>query len=127
MGVSSEILSVLERSLREGEFDSAESSIRKQKSGGWLFRWKSDELLVSIDFLQEDSIGILLTLLSMEKTKPEVQPDYLRNTAGKISKQVNYLMEPLRIVELDSTNNVVQMRSEKPEQSSGGISYFECL
>jgi hypothetical protein len=53
--------------------------------------------------------------------------EYLKKAAETIEKRINYLMEPLKIIELDSTTKAVQLRSEKPEMNDGRLSYYELV
>lgn len=128
MGRSNEIIQEMEKSFRQEAFDSKESLIRTEKDG-FVLEWKSSGVTLKAEIAAEDTIGLLLSGLTVEKDIPENQEtsEYLRAAAEAIERRVNYLMEPLKLVELDSTSNALQIRSEKPEIVDGTISYFECI
>jgi hypothetical protein len=126
--VSIEIAKELDRAFREKDFSSKDSIIRLNGQGAYVFEWRSDDLTIKGEILQEDSIGVLLQSLTLEKNVPDaVTTSYLQQVATKIEQRVNYLQEPLKLIELDPNANAVQMRSESPEVSEGTISYFELL
>jgi hypothetical protein len=49
----------------------------------------------------------------------------MRNFADRICQQVNYLMEPLQVVEFDSSSSALQARSTTPTRQDDMRSYFE--
>jgi hypothetical protein len=129
MNPAAELMKALENAFRERSFDSKDSLIRLTQNGNYIFQWKSENINVKGEFLQEDSIGLLVNSLTVEK---DIQEDkdptqYLKHAAEAIEERVNYLLEPLKIVEFDSTSNAVQMRSEKPEVTDGNVSYYELI
>ena len=128
MGSSSEIIKEMEKSFREKSFDSKDSLIRTANDQ-YLLEWKSGDVTLKAEIAAEDTIGLLLSGLTVEKDIQENQNPvaYLRAAAEAIEKKITYLMEPLKLVELDSTSNALQIRSEKPEIQDSGISYFECI
>ena len=128
MGSSSEIIKEMERSFREKSFDSKDSLVRNANDN-YLLEWKSGDVTLKAEIAAEDTIGLMLSGLIVEKDIQENQNPlgYLRTVAEAIEKKVTYLMEPLKLVELDSTSNALQIRSEKPEMQDSCISYFECI
>jgi len=128
MGSSSEIIKEMEKCFREKLFDSKDSLIRIVNEY-YLLEWKSGDVTLKAEIAEEDTIGLLLAGLIVERDIQENQNplEYLRAAAEAIEKKITYLMEPLKLVELDSTSNAMQIRSEKPEIVEGGISYFECI
>ena len=52
---------------------------------------------------------------------------HVKQVAEKLTRQVTYLLEPIQPIESDAEACVVQMRSTKPEQSSGVATYYEVL
>ena len=129
MSNASEILSAIESAFQQKDFDSRDSIVRLHHSGSYVFEWADAEVTVKGDLAQVDSIGFLLNSIEISKSIREKVDiaDYLKAVAETIEKRVNYLMEPLKVIELDSTTNAVQMRSEKPEIQDGNLSYFEAI
>ena len=129
MSTAKEIVNAIEKAFREKSFDSHDSAVRVGRSGHYVFEWKSNEVSVKGELLQEDSIGVMMNSLIVEKDIGEDKEisAYLKGVADAIEKRVTYLMEPLKVIEIDSTSNAVQIRSEKPEMREGFLSYFELI
>lgn len=51
----------------------------------------------------------------------------LEAVSRRLAERVNYLLEPIRPIEADVDECVVQLRSLPPDQSDDGTSYFELL
>lgn len=128
MGHASEIVKDMEKSFREKTFDDKDSLIRATNTG-YLLEWKSGEVTLKAEIAAEDTIGLMLNGVIVEKDILESQNtlEYLRSAAEAIERRINYLMEPLKLVELDSTTNALQIRSERPEVNEGAINYFEVI
>lgn len=122
-----EILSAIEKAFQQKDFDSRDSILRLSKQGSYVFEWNSPDIKVKGDLSELDSIGILLNSVEVSKDiSPDVEmAEYLKVAAETIEKRINYLMEQLKIIELDSTTNAVQLRSERPETNDGRLSYYE--
>lgn len=129
MSQASEILGALESAFQRKDFESRDSIVRLNPSGQYIFEWAGAELGVKGNLSEHDSIGFLLNTIEISKNFRESIDiaEYLKNVAQAIEKRIHYLMEPLKIIELDSTTNAVQMRSEKPELHEGHLSYFELI
>ena len=53
--------------------------------------------------------------------------DYLRQVAANTSQRLTYLEEPLALVELNTIDNIAQLRSSPPQQSPGESIYWEVM
>jgi hypothetical protein len=51
----------------------------------------------------------------------------LGRVAQGLSERLNYLLEPIRPVEIDSERCIVQLRSNPPQQEAGQTCYYELL
>ncbi|MBS0209867.1 MAG: hypothetical protein JSS27_13040 [Planctomycetes bacterium] len=51
----------------------------------------------------------------------------LRAVADELSRRLNYLLEPIQAIEIDSERCVVQMRSVPPTKDDGRTSYYELI
>lgn len=129
MSIGKGMIEHLETAIRTKNFDAQESKVRVGKHGNYLLEWKSEDAVIKAEFLQEDSIGVLTSWLEVEKNAGESvdSSEYLKTAAEGIVERVNYLMEPLKIVEIDSAGNAVQLRSERPERTQGTLSYYEVI
>ena len=129
MGKAPEILNAIEAAFHQKDFESRDSIVRMSQSGSYVFEWTDPEISVKGDLSHSDSIGFLLNSVEISKNVRESveMSGYLKEAAERIEKRINYLMEPLKIIELDSTTNAVQLRSEKPELQDGHLSYFEIV
>ena len=129
MGKAPEILNAIEAAFHQKDFESRDSIVRMSQSGSYVFEWTDPEISVKGDLSHSDSIGFLLNSVEISKNVRESveMSGYLKEAAERIEKRINYLMEPLKIIELDSTTNAVQLRSEKPELQDGPLSYFEIV
>jgi hypothetical protein len=129
MSKATEILNAIETAFEQKDFESRDSIVRMSQAGTYLFEWTDQEVTVKGDLSRADSIGFLLNSIEISKNVRENvdMADYLKEAAETIEKRMNYLMEPLKIIELDTTTNAVQLRSERPELQEGHLSYFEIV
>ena len=129
MGNATELLSAITSAFERKDFDSRDSIVHLNQSGNYVFEWSNSEMKVKGELSQADSIGFLMNAVEFSKNIHENvdMSSYLKTVAEAIEKRINYLMEPLKIVEVDSTSNAVQIRSEKPELQDGALSYFEIV
>jgi hypothetical protein len=127
--ISTEIISQLDKAFREKSFDAKDSVIRIGQKGSFLFEWRSEDVHVKGELLEHDNIGMMVShvVIEMDRREESETAASLKTSAEAIEKRVNYLMEPLRIVEIDNTSNAVQIRSEKPQAAGQEISYFEIV
>lgn len=51
----------------------------------------------------------------------------LQKKSDELSSRLNYLLEPIGAVELDSEKCIVQMRSNPPQKDDDGTQYYELL
>lgn len=79
--------------------------------------------LVALDTLACAFSSLTLTSTSLAG----LSSTELQNVAGKLSKQVNYLLEPISPIETDAEGCTVQMRSMPPQKEDGRTSYYELL
>lgn len=53
--------------------------------------------------------------------------DELKKLGDALSKRLTYLLEPIRTVEVDPDDHVVQMRSDPPQADENSMTYYELL
>ena len=68
-------------------------------------------------------------LLALDtKRLAEADTDRLRQVSDRLSAQLSYLLEPIRLVETDGEQGVAQLRSDPPSQDEQrGRSYYELV
>lgn len=74
-----------------------------------------------------DTIGARVweVVLNRHKLPAETRP--LADQAHHIASKVTGLMEPLRLIEVDSARNFAQLRSDTPSQRGDTRAYYEVL
>ncbi|NOK60733.1 MAG: hypothetical protein GFH27_549289n285 [Chloroflexi bacterium AL-W] len=85
-----------------------------------------------LEFFDNDRYSVTLRMLSMSEGVSitddihEVQT-YLSAKAAEIVRQLSYLEEPLAVWELDSRENMAQLRSLPPQRDGAERSYWEVV
>ena len=75
-----------------------------------------------------DSLGCAFTEFELTIGKLSAAPiDQLKRVAEALSARLTYLLEPIRPIEVDPDQCVVQMRSSPPQKDDNGTSYYELL
>ncbi len=67
------------------------------------------------------------SLLVSSQSLAGASTDRLARIGDDLAARLTYLLEPLRVVEVDGQAQVVQMRSVPPSATPAGRSYFEVL
>ena len=96
---------------------------------------ESQSLIVSelhgvlrVELLALDSIGCSFESIQFESDSLRTRTtEQLRQLADDLAKRVTYLLEPIRTIEVDAKQETVQMRSDKPNRSEEGKSYYEVV
>jgi hypothetical protein len=73
-----------------------------------------------------DSLGSLVWELSAARLSLlETKPEELKAWADRVAKKATGLMEPLRVIEIDSTRQEALLRSESPASRADRVFYYE--
>jgi len=73
-----------------------------------------------------DTVGLALSTMEYANTsKTEWTSDALKQWGERLSKKVTYLMEPLRVLEVNDQEGEVQMRSHSPTPRDQERAYYE--
>jgi hypothetical protein len=73
-----------------------------------------------------DSVGLACSSLEFTTVgRPELSADALKRWGERLAARVTYLMEPLKVLEVDPSGGEVQMRSQSPTPRDEKRSYFE--
>ena len=68
-----------------------------------------------------DSVGLAFSTLEFATTsRPEWTSEALRNWGERLAGRVTYLMEPLKVFEVDAGGGEVQIRSKAPRPAPSG-------
>lgn len=79
-------------------------------------------------FASIDSLACEFHHLTVESTElADASMQRLREISEQLSGQLTYLLEPIAPIETDAEGCVVQMRSNPPQRSDDGASYYELL
>ena len=75
-----------------------------------------------------DNIGCAFLSLAVhaDVSSPRELAD-LKGAAERLADRLNYLLEPVSPIEVDSEGCTVQMRSSPPQKDDDGTSYYELL
>lgn len=83
---------------------------------------------LALDLTALDSVGVAFDALEFATTaRPEWSTDELTAWGERIAQRVTYLMEPLKVVEIDADQGEVQIRSDGPTPRAEHRSYYEVL
>lgn len=75
-----------------------------------------------------DAIGCAFTELALKADKlAGADVDELKQISERLSQSINYLLEPISPIEIDSEGATVQMRSNPPQKDDDGTKYYELL
>jgi hypothetical protein len=81
---------------------------------------------LSIELTALDAVGLAFdTLHFTTSIRPEWTTEALKSWADNLATRVNYLMEPLRVVEIDTAEGEVQMRSQTPTPRAEQKGFYE--
>jgi hypothetical protein len=73
-----------------------------------------------------DSVGLACSALEFAaSSRSELSPEVLKAWGERLASRVTYLMEPLKVVELDAQGGEIQMRSQSPTPRDEKRSYYE--
>ena len=73
-----------------------------------------------------DSVGVAFDSLDFATTsRPEWSSDALRAWGERVAGRVTYLMEPLKVLEVDAAGGEVHIRSQSPTARDDQRSFYE--
>jgi hypothetical protein len=73
-----------------------------------------------------DSVGVAFSTLEFTTTsRPEWTPESLRGWGERLAARVTYLMEPLKVFEVDASGGEVQVRSQNPTARADQRGFYE--
>jgi hypothetical protein len=73
-----------------------------------------------------DSVGLAFSTVEYANTsRTEWSSEALKEWGDRLSKKVSYLMEPLKVLEVNDSGGEVQMRSQSPTPRDDQRAYYE--
>jgi hypothetical protein len=91
-----------------------------------ILEFANDAVIARAEIEAADTFGCALSQLSWSLVKGGTcQPAHLRAMCDRIVNKVTYLLEPLRVFEIDEEQQQAQLRSREPSPHDEGKAYFE--
>ena len=82
--------------------------------------------LLTLHLSALDSVGLAFSALEFATTsRPEWTSEALRGWGERLAGRVTYLMEPLKVFEVDAGGGEVQIRSQSPTARAEQRGYYE--
>ena len=81
---------------------------------------------VTLHLTALDTVGLAFTSLEFATTsRAEWTSEALNDWGARLSNRITYLMEPLKVLEIDSGGGEVQIRSQSPTARADQRGYYE--
>jgi hypothetical protein len=81
---------------------------------------------LALDLTALDSVGVAFASLEFATTgRPEWSSEDLRAWGERLAGRVTYLMEPLKVLEVDAAGGEVHIRSQSPTARADQRSFYE--
>ena len=81
---------------------------------------------LTLDLTALDTVGVAFDSLEFATTsRPEWSSDALRSWGDRLAGRVTYLMEPLKVLEVDAAGGEVHIRSQSPTTRDDQRGYYE--
>lgn len=88
----------------------------------------ADRGTVRCELLAVDSIGCAFRLLEVSSDALRgLGIDQLKTIGESLAIRLNYLLEPIRPIEIDKDACIIQLRSMPPAKGDQGTSYYELI
>ena len=84
-----------------------------------------DDWTVSIDAERNDSVGCLLSEMTLTRSAVDVGPIAVRPWAERVANRVTGLVEPLKVIEVDDERNEAILRSTSPSKKGSLAQFYE--
>ncbi len=97
-------------------------------AGPLLFSVQVDTGTLEAPMTAVDSIACAFAHLSLATDRlAGATREQLHAVGEKLAARLNYLLEPIGVVEVDPQNLIVQLRSSPPQRDDNGSAYYELL
>ena len=88
------------------------------EDSGWTVRLNAD---------RNDVLGCLVWELTLNRTAAPAHKPELGSWANQIAERATGLLEPLKVIEVDSARDEALLRSKEPSHRAGQLSFYEVL
>ena len=96
--------------------------------GGYQFAAQSDSGVLEVDMPSADTLAVSFeSFLFKSDRLSNSDTGHLGRIADRLASKLSYLLEPLRVIEIDGEAGAVQMRSHPPYQRESQTRYYEVL
>jgi len=110
---------MLQRKLADWRPDSACQTLEvEHTASGWK---------VAVTAERVDTLGCRLHEVTLRRTTPMPGDGSLADQGNQIAARVIGLLEPLRLIEVDTEHQLAQLRSAPPTRRHGSVQYYEVL
>ncbi len=112
--------------------DKLQTAFEKQREASpetqtLVFEDRFDNLRLRVEAADFDKYSYLLERLELSPSQAFLDFEALRNGVRKLTERVNCLLENLTVVEEDTTNQMIQLRSATPQVEDTASVYYEIL
>jgi hypothetical protein len=92
----------------------------------WTVTVEDSPNRLTLNLTALDTVGLAFSTMEFARTsRTEWSSDALKAWGDRLSKRVTYLMEPLKVLEVNDQEGEVQMRSQSPTPRDDLRSYYE--
>ena len=114
------------KNILNGELDTLAK--RGIAAGGEQIAVDTPEGRLECDIVGVDAIGCSFSQIALKCHRLSGHSvDELKALSERLSKKINYLLEPISPIETDAEGATVQMRSNPPQKDDDGTKYYELL
>ena len=103
-------------------------SRQASNDAGYQFNCDLKKFKIQINLKEFDKFSFIAKSLRVESSDNlQSGSDILRNQADFLKANLTYLLEILKVFEIDNPHSKAQLRSHVPEEDDASISYFEIM
>jgi hypothetical protein len=101
------------------------------KDSGYVIEQEIDSIRLRLEMQDFDKFSCMVKILSLTRLQPlpvnKPMKETLLRQAHEIGQRISYLLENFRLIELDETKGIAQIRSVVPHRKGDEKFYYEVL
>lgn len=101
------------------------------KDSGYVIEEEIDSIRLRLEMKDFDKFSCVVEALSLTRLQPPPAHKPVKETllrqSHEIEQRISYLLEQFRLIELDETQGIAQVRSVAPHQKDDAKFYYEVL